>query len=42
MIERLKLNNEKINQIIKSVEDIIKFSDPNGKILSSWKLFRNQ
>jgi len=37
MINRLKLNNDKINQIIKSINQIIKFKDPVGKILSSWK-----
>jgi len=37
MLDRLKLDNKKINQIIKSVKDIIKFSDPVGKILDSWK-----
>ena len=37
MIDRLKLNNKKITQIIKSIEEIIKFKDPVGKILSSWK-----
>ena len=37
MIDRLKLNNNKINQIIKSVEKITKFKDPLGKTLASWK-----
>jgi len=37
MIERLKLNNKKIAQIISSVEKIIKFKNPTKKILSSWK-----
>ena len=37
MIDRLKLTNKKINQIIKSVETIIKFKDPLGKTLASWK-----
>ena len=37
MIDRLKINDEKINQIRKSVNEIIKFNDPIGKILSSWK-----
>jgi len=36
MIERLKLDNKKINQIIKSVSDIIKLKDPLNKTLSSW------
>jgi len=37
MLERLKLNNKKIDQIISSVEKIIKFKNPTEKILSSWK-----
>ena len=37
MIDRLKLNNKKIAQIRNSIEEIIKFKDPLGKILSSWK-----
>ncbi len=37
MIDRLKLNNKKIAQIINSIEQIIKFKDPLGKTLSSWK-----
>ena len=37
MIERLKLNNKKITQIRNSIEEIIKFKDPIGKTLSSWK-----
>ena len=37
MIERLKLNNKKILQIRNSIEKIIKFKDPVGIILSSWK-----
>jgi glutamate-5-semialdehyde dehydrogenase len=37
MIERLKLNNKKIDQIISAVEKIIKFKNPTKKILSSWK-----
>jgi len=37
MINRLIINDEKINQIRKSVYEIIKFNDPVGKILSSWK-----
>ena len=34
---RLRLSVEKINQIRKSINSIIKFKDPVGKILSSWK-----
>ena len=37
MIDRLKLNNKKITQIINSIDKIIKFKDPVGKTLSSWK-----
>ena len=37
MIDRLKLDNKKISQIRKSIEEIIKFKDPLGKNLSSWK-----
>ena len=33
---RLELNNDKINQIIKSINEIIKFKDPVGKIVSTW------
>ena len=35
--ERLLLNDKKINQIIKSVKEIIKFKDPLGKNLATWK-----
>ena len=37
IIQRLKLDEKKIKQIINSIEQIIKFKDPVGKILSSWK-----
>ena len=37
MTERLKLDNKKIQQIIYSIKEIIKFRDPLGKTLSSWK-----
>ena len=37
IISRLKLDNKKIFQIIKSLDEIIKFKDPIGKVLSSWK-----
>ena len=37
IIQRLKLNEKKIKQIINSIEQIIKFKDPVGKTLSSWK-----
>jgi len=36
MIDRLKLNNKKITQMRNAIEEIIKFKDPVGKILSSW------
>ena len=37
MIDRLKLNSKKIAQIRSSIKKIIKFKDPIGKTLSSWK-----
>ena len=37
MISRLELNSKKIEQIRKSINEIIKFKDPLGKVLSSWK-----
>ena len=37
MIDRLKLDSKKISQIRSSIEKIIKFKDPTGKTLSSWK-----
>ena len=33
MLDRLKLDNKKIEQIIKSIEKIIKFKNPVGKTL---------
>ena len=37
IINRLELNNKKIDQIRKAINEIIKFKDPVGKILSNWK-----
>jgi len=37
MINRLKLNSKKISQIRSSIDKIVKFKDPTGKTLSSWK-----
>ncbi len=37
MIDRLRLNSKKIEQIRKSIDEIIKFKDPLGRTLSSWK-----
>ena len=37
LLDRLKLNNKKIDQIRKSIKEIIKFKDPLSKTLSSWK-----
>tara|TARA_B100000686_G_scaffold348776_1_gene440639 strand:- start:243 stop:1487 length:1245 start_codon:yes stop_codon:yes gene_type:complete len=37
MIDRLELNSEKIKQIRKSIDRIVKFKDPVGITLSSWK-----
>ena len=37
MIDRLKLSSKKISQIRSSIDQIVKFKDPTGKTLSSWK-----
>ena len=37
MLERLKLDDKKIETIIKSVNEIAKFKDPLGKTLDSWQ-----
>jgi len=37
MIDRLRLNSKKILQIRQSIDEIIKFKNPLGKTLSSWK-----
>ena len=37
MIDRLTLDEKKINQMITSIKQIAKFKDPLGKILSQWK-----
>ena len=37
MISRLELDSRKISQIRNSIKKIIKFKDPTGKTLSSWK-----
>ena len=37
IIDRLKLDNKKIEGIQSSIKEIIKFKDPLGKTLSSWK-----
>ena len=37
MIDRLKLNTKKIALIRNSINKIVKFKDPVGKTLSSWK-----
>jgi len=37
LLDRLKLNSKKIDQIRKSIKEIIKFKDPLSKTLSSWK-----
>ncbi len=37
LIKRLALSEYKIDAIIKSVEEIIKFKDPTNKILNKWK-----
>ena len=37
LIDRLMLNNKKINQIILSIKTIEKFKNPVGQVLSKWK-----
>ena len=37
MIDRLKLNSKKISEIRNSIDKIIRFKDPTGKTLSSWR-----
>jgi len=37
MIDRLKLNSEKISQIRNSIDKIVRFKNPINKTLSSWK-----
>ena len=37
LIERLKLDSKKIKQVRNSIKEIIKFKDPIGRTLSSWK-----
>ena len=37
MIDRLKLDTKKISQIRNSIDKIVKFKDPVGRTLSSWK-----
>ena len=37
MITRLELSSKKISQIRSSIDQIVKFKDPTGKTLSSWK-----
>ena len=37
MIDRLKLNSKKITQIRNSIDKIVKFKNPVGKTLYSWK-----
>ena len=37
MIDRLRLSKKKIAQIRSSINEIVKFKDPTGNILSSWK-----
>jgi len=37
MLDRLKLDNKKIDSIIQAVQKIINFSDPLGKTLAYWK-----
>jgi len=37
LIERLKLNEKKIDQILISIKNIIKLKDPCNRVLESWK-----
>ena len=37
LIDRLELNDKKINEIIKSIKNIIKLKDPTNITLSKWK-----
>ena len=37
LIDRLLLNDNKINSILKSIEAVIKLKDPTKKIISKWK-----
>ena len=37
MLDRLKLNNHKIDQMRKSIKEIIKFKDPLGRTISKWR-----
>jgi glutamate-5-semialdehyde dehydrogenase len=37
LIDRLILNDNKINYIIKSIQEVIKLKDPTKKIISKWK-----
>ena len=37
LIERLRINEKKINEILASINNIIKLRDPCNKILESWK-----
>jgi len=37
LIDRLILNDSKINHIIKSVQEIIKLKDPTQRIIAKWK-----
>ena len=37
LINRLLINEKKINSIIHSVQEVIKFKDPTHKIVSKWK-----
>jgi glutamate-5-semialdehyde dehydrogenase len=37
LVDRLLLNDNKINSILKSIEAVIKLKDPTKKIISKWK-----
>ena len=37
LIKRLELNGERINSIVKSINQIVKIKDPTNKVLDKWK-----
>lgn len=37
LLDRLKLTEDRIRQICKGIEDVIKLPDPVGEVISMWK-----
>ena len=37
LLDRLQLNNHKLDEIIKSIKSIVKLEDPTDKLLNKWK-----